>query len=231
VNALIDRLKGMMEQQSRFVANAAHQLRTPFAGLRAQAELAKREEVPPAIRTALEGICEGAGRCSRLVNQLLTLARNEPDARGEEAMTELNLNRVAQETAMDWVPQALAKQIDLGFEGAETELPMRGDENALRDLIGNLLDNAIHYTPAGGRVTLRTGPGPWLRVEDNGPGIPPEERKKVFDRFYRIAGSGQTGSGLGLAIVHEVAQRHGARLTIENGENQQGVAITVSFMH
>lgn len=229
VNALIERLKGMMEQQKRFVANAAHQLRTPFAGLRAQAELARREEVPPAIRTSLEGICEAAGRCSRLVNQLLTLARNEPDARSNDAMSDLDLNRIAQETAMDWVPEAIAKDIDLGFEGADMALPLRGDEGALRDLIGNLLDNAIRYTPPGGRVTLRTGPGPWLRVEDNGPGIPPEERGKVFDRFYRVAGSGQPGSGLGLAIVHEAAQRHRARIVVESGEGGRGTVFLVRF--
>ncbi|MDD3528326.1 MAG: ATP-binding protein [Gallionellaceae bacterium] len=229
VNALIERLKGMMEQQRRFVANAAHQLRTPFAGLRAQAELARREEAPPAVRTALAGICEGAGRCSRLVGQLLTLARNEPEARTEEAMAALDLNRVAQETAMEWAPEAVRKDIDLGFEPAAGELVMRGYESALRDLIGNLLDNAIRYTPRGGHVTLRTGPGPRLRVEDDGPGIPPEERGKVFDRFYRVAGSGQPGSGLGLAIVHEVAQRHDAVVIIEEGAGGRGAAFVVDF--
>ncbi|MFZ5482962.1 MAG: ATP-binding protein [Pseudomonadota bacterium] len=229
VNALIERLKDLLERQRRFVANAAHQLRTPFAGLRTQAELAKREHAPPAVRVALEGICEGAGRCSRLVNQLLTLARNEPDARGDTVMTELDLNKVAQESAMEWVPEALTKDIDLGFEGAEGPLLLRADENGLRDLIGNLLDNAIRYTPAGGRVTLRTGPGPWLKVEDNGPGIPVEERTRVFDRFYRVPGSGQPGSGLGLAIVQEVASRHRARVDLFNGEDGRGTAFVVHF--
>jgi two-component system sensor histidine kinase TctE len=233
VNALIERLKAMMAQQKRFVANAAHQLRTPFAGLRAQAELAKREEAPPAIKIALEGICEGAGRCSRLVNQLLTLARNEPDALNADAMTDLDLNRIAQETAVDWVPEAVKKDIDLGFEGAEVLLPLRGDEGALRDLIGNLLDNAIRYTPPGGQVTLRTGngTGPWLRVEDNGPGIPTEMRAKVFDRFYRVAGSGQPGSGLGLAIVSEVALCHGATVQIDDLGGNGGAAFLVRFPH
>ncbi|TCJ12848.1 sensor histidine kinase [Parasulfuritortus cantonensis] len=229
VNALIERLKAMMDQQRRFVANAAHQLRTPFAGLRAQAELARRAEAPPGVHAALDGICEGADRCSRLVNQLLTLARNEPEARAEEGLTDLDLNRIAQETTMDWVPEAVRKDIDLGFEGAVGELPLRGYDGALRDLIGNLLDNAIRYTSPGGRVTLRTGPGPWLRVEDNGPGIAPEERTKVFDRFYRVAGSGQPGSGLGLAIVHEVAQRHHARIAVEAGEGGKGTVFRVDF--
>jgi len=233
VNALIERLKSMMDQQKRFVANAAHQLRTPFAGLRAQAELAKREDAPPAVRTALEGICEGAGRCSRLVNQLLTLARNEPGARHEDELNLLDLERIAQEAAMQWVPEAMTKDIDLGFEGTGTLLPVRGQEHALRDLIDNLIDNAIRYTPKGGRITVRTGydDGAWLKVEDNGPGIPVEERARVFDRFYRVAGSGQPGSGLGLAIVHEVAQRHRARVGIEAGEGDSGTLFTVRFPH
>lgn len=233
VNALIERLKAMMEQQKRFVANAAHQLRTPFAGLRAQAELARREEAPPAVRAALEGICEGAGRCSRLVNQLLTLARNEPGARQADEPGLLDLERVAQEAARQWVPEAMAKDIDLGFEGTGTHQPVRGVEHALRDLIDNLIDNAIRYTPAGGRITVRTGydEGAWLKVEDNGPGIPVEERARVFDRFYRVAGSGQPGSGLGLAIVHEVAQRHRARVEIEAGEGGLGTVFSVRFPH
>ncbi|NCS65361.1 MAG: hypothetical protein AUJ86_01245 [Hydrogenophilaceae bacterium CG1_02_62_390] len=227
VNALIERLKAMMEQQKRFVANAAHQLRTPFAGLRAQAELAKRETASPAVKTAMEGICAGAGRCSRLVNQLLTLARNDPGARNDEAMSDLNLYRIAQETAMNWVPEAVKKDIDLGFEGAKTELPLCGDEGALHDLIDNLLDNAIRYTPSGGHITLCTGDdcGVWLSVEDSGPGIPALERSRVFNRFYRVSGSGQPGSGLGLAIVDEVAQRHGATVAIGDAEGGGAVFI------
>jgi two-component system sensor histidine kinase TctE len=234
INLLITRLKSMMEQQKRFVANAAHQLRTPFAGLRAQAELAKRElDVPPAIHTALEGICEAAGRCSRLVTQLLTLVRNEPAAREGIPMQQLDLHRIAQEAAMQWVPEAMAKDIDLGYAGGNVQLPVLGDEHALRDLIDNLLDNAIRYTPAGGHVTLHTGydRNAWLRVEDDGPGIPAAERGRVFDRFYRVAGSGQTGSGLGLAIVLEVAEHHRAQVTIEDPETGTGTVFVVRFPH
>lgn len=234
VNLLITRLTSMMDQQKRFVANAAHQLRTPFAGLRAQAELAKREkDVPPTIHAALEGICEAAGRCSRLVNQLLTLVRNEPAAREGIPMQTLDLNRIAREAAGQWVPEAMAKDIDLGYEGGNLQLPVLGDEHALRDLIDNLLDNAIRYSQAGGHITLRTGydRGAWLRVEDNGPGIPPAERERVFDRFYRVAGSGQPGSGLGLAIVLEVAEHHRARVTIEEPDNGTGTVFLVRFPH
>lgn len=231
VNAQLERLKAMMEQQKRFVANAAHQLRTPFAGLRAQAELAKREEAPPAVKIALEGICEGAGRCSRLVNQLLTLVRNEPVAREGIPLQALNLHRIAQDAAMQWVPEAMTKQIDLGYESGGSHLLVLGDEHALRDLIDNLLDNAIRYTQPGGHITLRTGngTGAWLKVEDDGPGIPPAERERVFDRFYRVAGSGQPGSGLGLAIVHEVVQQHRATIQIEDAPGGRGTVFAVRF--
>jgi two-component system sensor histidine kinase TctE len=233
VNALIERLKTTMGQQKNFIANAAHQLRTPFAGLRAQAELARREEAPPAVKAALEGICEGAGRCSRLVTQLLTLVRNEPAAREGIPMQSLDLHRIAQEAAMQWVPEAMTRQIDLGYESGNVQLPVFGDEHALRDLIDNLLDNAIRYTPNGGHITLRTGyeRGAWLRVEDNGRGIPPEERTRVFDRFYRVSGSGQPGSGLGLAIVNEVAQRHGAAVEIEDAADGVGTVFVIRFPH
>lgn len=232
LNGLIARLRAMLVQQRRFVANAAHQLRTPFAGLRAQAELAKREPVTEPVRRALDGICEGAGRCNRLVEQLLTLARNDPDARGETGLAEIDLNQMAQTLAMEWAPEALRQGIDLGFEGSDTALPVRADEGGLRDMIGNLIDNAIRYTPAGGRVTVLTGVGGdaavWLRVEDNGPGIAAAERERVFDRFYRVAGSGKPGSGLGLAIVAEVAERLGARVRL--GESREGgAAFSVSF--
>lgn len=234
VNLLITRLKSMMEQQKRFIANAAHQLRTPFAGLRAQAELARREmDVPPSVRTALEGICEGAGRCSRLVTQLLTLVRNEPAAREGIPMQTLDLNRIAREAAGQWVPEAMAKDIDLGYEGDTLPVPVLGDEHALRDLIDNLLDNAIRYTPSDGHITLSTGydRNAWLRVEDNGPGIAPAERARVFDRFYRVAGSGQSGSGLGLAIVLEVAEHHRATVTIEDPKSGHGTVFMVRFPH
>lgn len=231
VNALIDRLKDMMAQQKRFVANAAHQLRTPFAGLRAQAELGKRQGAPADVQAALERISAGADRCSHLVNQLLTLARNEPDARENDLPRPLDLERLVQESAMHWAPEAMRKGIDLGFAGSGRSLPLRGSEAALRDLIDNLVDNAIRYTPAGGHITVRTGydSGAWLQVEDSGPGIPPAERSRVFDRFYRVAGSAQPGSGLGLAIVREVAQRHCAEVIIADAAAGTGAVFTVRF--
>jgi two-component system sensor histidine kinase TctE len=236
VNALIARLQTMMNAQRRFIADAAHQLRTPFAGLRAQAELAKREQVAEPVRDALERICLSAQRCSHLVTQLLTLARNEPEARQNATLEMLDLHRIAQETAAHWAPEALQKNIDLGFEAEAMQCPVKGDEASLRDLIDNLIDNAIRYTPAGGRITVRTGYGAehndagWLEVEDNGPGIPPEQRARVFERFHRIPGNSQPGSGLGLAIVQEVAIRHGARVDIHAGQDG-GALFRVRFPH
>jgi two-component system sensor histidine kinase TctE len=232
VNALIVRLQTMMDAQRRFIADAAHQLRTPFAGLKAQAELAKREQVSEPVRDALERICISAQRCSHLVTQLLTLARNEPEARQDAPLEMLDLHRVSQEIAAHWAPEALQKNIDLGFEAEDRQCPVKGDEASLRDLIDNLIDNAICYTPAGGRITVRAGYGDatWLEVEDNGAGIPVEQRGRVFERFHRIPGNVQPGSGLGLAIVLEVAIRHGARVEILDGQ-EGGALFRVSFPH
>lgn len=234
INALLARIDGMMESQRRFVADAAHQLRTPFAGLKAQAELARREpDAPHGLRDSLDRICQGAQRCSRLVNQLLTLARNEPEAQGARHPQALDLYRLAQTAAMDWAPEAVQRGIDLALEAPEMQLPVRGEEGPLKDLIDNLLDNAIRYTPAGGHVTVRLGydDRAWLEVEDDGPGIPPDLREKVFERFWRVPGSGQPGTGLGLAIVAEVAARHGADITLGSGLEGRGACFTVRFPH
>lgn len=234
VNDLLQRLKLVMESQKRFIADAAHQLRTPFAGLKTQAELALRESDPERVHQALEKILASAERCSHLVNQLLSLARNEPGGHSYNSFETLDLNRLAQDMAMHWVPEALKKNIDLGFEGSDQVLPVRGDVVALKEMVGNLLDNAIRYTPSGGAVTLRVGyeaGGTVLRVEDNGPGISEEHRERVFERFYRILGSGQPGSGLGLAIVREVVSLHGGRISLGAGANGQGTLIVVRFPH
>ncbi len=234
VNALIARLQAMMDTQRRFIADAAHQLRTPFAGLKAQAELAKREQVSEPVRDALERICVSAQRCSHLVTQLLTLARNEPEARQNATLEMLDLHRVLHETAAHWAPEALQKNIDIGFEAEAPQCPVLGDEASLRDLIDNLIDNAIRYTSTGGKITVRAGhgragrAGTWLEVEDNGPGIPVDQREQVFERFKRIPGNTQPGSGLGLAIVREVATRHGAHVEIDDGQ-EGGTLFRVRF--
>ncbi|MCP5278968.1 MAG: sensor histidine kinase [Thiobacillus sp.] len=232
INHLMERLKAAMDSQRQFVANAAHQLRTPFAGLVSQAELAKREQAPPTVREALEGICLGAKRCARLVNQLLALARNAPDVGLEERIERLDLARLARDSAARWVPEALAKGVDLGYEGSPTGVTVRGQESALADLVDNLVDNAVRYTPPGGHVTVSVGSEgnePWLRVEDDGPGVPREMRDKIFQRFFRISGSTQPGSGLGLAIVREAAGHLGARVEVAEGVGGYGTSFLVRF--
>ena len=234
VNDLLARLKQVMLAQQRFIADAAHQLRTPFAGLTTQAELALRETEVARQQHALAQILTSAERGSHLVNQLLTLARNEPGGQGAETFSPLDLNRLAQECTLRWVPQALEKEIDLGFEDIPRHAPLRGDASSLAEMLNNLLDNAIRYTQAGGHITVSVDyqhGGAVLRVEDNGPGIAPAHRERVFERFYRVLGSGQSGSGLGLAIVAEVVKRHGATIRLDEGHDGKGTLITIRFPH
>jgi two-component system sensor histidine kinase TctE len=232
VNDLLQRLKQMMAVQQRFVADAAHQLRTPFAGLKTQSELALRTDDPQQIRHALQHIHTSTEHGIRLVNQLLALARNEPGAQGTANFTAIELNQLAQQCTVNWVQMALEKDIDIGFEGAQDTVAIQGDANALIEMLNNLIDNAIRYTPAGGHITVRVGSsakGAELSVEDNGPGIEPQHRERVFERFYRILGSGESGSGLGLAIVAEVAKRHSATIKLESGSDSRGTLVSVRF--
>ncbi len=228
VNDLLERLKQVMAAQQRFVADAAHQLRTPFAGLKTQSELALRTDDTEQKQHALKHIHTSTKHGIRLVNQLLALARNEPGGQSADSFTALDLNQLAQECTVNWVQMALEKNIDLGYEG--TAVAVQGDASSLVEMLNNLIDNAIRYTPAGGHITVSvnaTQQGAELSVEDNGPGIEAQHRERVFERFYRILGSGQSGSGLGLAIVAEVAKRHGAALTLADGKNGTGTRISV----
>lgn len=232
VNDLLERLKQAMQAQKRFIADASHQLRTPLAGLKTQAELALREHDSERKQRVLEQLLIGARRSAHLANQLLALARNEPEGIGDKTFVELDLNQLAQECTAYWVPVALEKNIDLGFEGTPTPVSVRGDATSLGEMLGNLIDNAIRYTPEGGHVTVKVTCSPneaMLCVEDNGPGIDPQHRERVFERFYRILGSGQSGSGLGLAIVAEVAKRHGAIITLNTGHGGIGTLTSIRF--
>jgi two-component system sensor histidine kinase TctE len=233
VNDLLERLKQAMRAQKRFIADAAHQLRTPLAGLKTQVELALREHDTERKQHTLGQLLISAKRNTHLVNQLLALARNEPDGQGDYTFAQLELNQLAQECTMHWVSLALEKNIDLGFEGVSPNVPVRGDATSLTEMLGNLIDNAIRYTQTGGHVTVRvstTQDGAILRVEDNGVGIEPQYRERIFERFYRILGSGQSGSGLGLAIVAEVAKRHGATITLDRGHDGIGTLISIYFL-
>jgi two-component system sensor histidine kinase TctE len=232
VNDLLERLKQVMAAQQRFVADAAHQLRTPFAGLKTQAELSLRSDDVEQKQHALRHILTSTRHGTRLVNQLLALARTEPAGLGSDRFTRIDLRQLAQECTLEWVQMALEKDIDLGYEASDKALPLLCDAPSLGEMLNNLIDNAIRDTPHGGHITVSTAYTPgyaMLCVEDNGPGIAPEHRSRVFERFYRVLGSGQSGSGLGLSIVAEVAKRHGAELTLSEGTDGKGTRICVRF--
>lgn len=233
VNDLLGRLGKTFDFQNRFVADAAHQLKTPVSGLKAQIELAQREADPQRMRHSLSQLSISVDRLARLVRQLLSLARNEPGALDAVQLRPLDLNAHALEISMEWVPQALRRQIDLGFEGAPQPLVIQADGDRVRELINNLIDNAIRYSACGGRVTVRVGVAEAgqcrLAISDDGPGIPVAERARIFERFHRLLGTQQDGSGLGLAIVSEIALMHGARITLEDDADGVGNTFSVFF--
>jgi len=233
MNELLDRLSANVQAQRRFVADAAHQLKTPLAGLRTQAELALRDASPDEMQASLRQLIMGSERATRLVNQLLLLARAENPQSVE--LVPADLNAIAHEQTLHWVHQALALNTDLGFEGTDAPLVIAGNDILLAELLNNLVDNALRYTPSGGHITVRvrrTARHAVLEVEDSGPGIPPEERERVFDRFYRVLGTRSAGSGLGLAIVREISQKHHAQVQILEGtahSDLPGACIRVLF--
>ncbi len=205
INDLLRRLRADLEAQQRFVANAAHQLQTPLAGIQTYVELVKREQSTADSRNLLGHIDRGIDRISHLIRQLLVLAKSEP--RDEFAFGEVDLNSVASEASLELIARALEKGIEIAFEGTIDPAIVHGDAGNLKELITNLLENAILYTEGSGIVSVKIEEknGVQLTVEDNGRGIPEEERTKVFERFYRVLGTHVEGSGLGLAIVKEIA--------------------------
>jgi two-component system sensor histidine kinase TctE len=205
--------------QKRFIADAAHQMKTPLAGMRMQSELALRQVDGDEIHRSLEQLAKSSESATRLVNQLLALARAENQPHAGLAFEQVDLAQLARDTVHEWVQASFAHQIDLGFEPPDETIEIAGHPLMLREMLSNLIDNALRYTPRGGSVTVRVrrdGLDALLEVEDTGPGIAPGERAHVFERFYRILGSGAPGSGLGLAIVREIAQQHGAEIDIFN---------------
>jgi two-component system sensor histidine kinase TctE len=219
LNDMLARLAHTIAAQKRFIADAAHQMKTPLAGMRMQSELALRQVDPGEIHRSLEQLAKSSESATRLVNQLLALARAENQPHAGLAFAPLDLGLLAREVVLDWVPASFTHEIDLGYEAPETSLEIAGNALMLRELLSNLIDNALRYTPGGGSVTVRVRASSGqalLEVEDTGPGIAPGERPRVFERFYRILGSNAPGSGLGLAIVREIAQQHGADIEIFN---------------
>ncbi|AVS63744.1 sensor histidine kinase [Paracidovorax avenae] len=244
VNDLLRRLQDSLATQKRFLADAAHQLKTPLAGLRMQADLAQREGTSTEdLKRSLQQIGRASVRATHTVNQLLALARAEAGG-AVLARQPVDLARLVREAVRDCVPRALEKSIDLGYEGAQPADPgvwVDGNPTLLKELARNLLDNAINYTPSSsgrpGVVTARVLADPFgrivlLQVEDSGPGVPEAERELVFRPFYRALGTDADGSGLGLPIVLEIARQHGAQVRLEDahpGLNPPGACFSVRF--
>ena len=231
LNDLLDRLSRALELQRAFVADAAHELRTPLTALRLQTQLAERATDPAERAAAFDTLENGIERATRLVEQLLALARSEPSA-AELPAGDVDLGALAREVVVAYADLAAAKGVDLGLGRTQDGLVVRGDAEGLRTLLSNLVDNAMRYTPAGGHVDVsaqRDTQRIVLVVTDTGPGIPAHERERVFDRFYRRAGSDQPGSGLGLAIVRSIAERHGARVQLDSGADGRGLVARVVF--
>lgn len=223
INDLLSRLKVSLSTQKRFLADAAHQLKTPLAGLRMQADLAQRQADAEEVKKSLKQIGLSSVRATHTVNQLLALARAETTGRSL-AKSRVDLVDVISEAIQESLPRALDKQIDLGYEGpqpGQEASVLEGNGTLLKEMVRNLIDNAIKYTPEGGQVTARLLADPFsgsltLLVEDTGPGIAPAERELVFQPFYRALGTNVDGSGLGLAIVAEIAQQHGGEVSIDS---------------
>lgn len=257
-NDLLTRVSGTIAKQQRFIADASHQLKTPLAGLKMQAELAIREHEPSKISHALNQINDASGNLSHLVSQLLSLTKAEPDGAIFLDFKPVDLCQLAQKVTADWVVLALQKNIDLGFYSSLKVATVKGNETLLRELMNNLIDNAIRYTPAGGKITVgidheaikkdaakqasskqETLKQPsqkiFFYVQDNGIGIAADNQSRVFERFYRVLGTQQAGCGLGLNIVQEIAQRHDATVSlVSEGETNEysqnkGTIISVCF--
>ncbi len=244
VNDLLMRLKDSIATQKRFLADAAHQLKTPLAGLRMQADLAQREGANAEdLKQSLRQIGRSSIRATHTVNQLLALARAESSGTVMSQQS-CNLVKLTMDVIRDCVPRAMDKHIDVGYEGAEPgeeDVTLMGNPTLLKEMVRNLMDNAINYTPSSidkpGMITARVLKDPFskvlvVQVEDSGPGIPASERELVFQPFYRALGTEADGSGLGLPIVLEIARQHHASITLEDsrpGQSPPGTCFTVRF--
>lgn len=232
IDALFARLRNLLDLQERFIADAAHQLRTPLAGLRLQAERALADPRPESVRAALvhvERLSAGAGRAA---GQLLALARAQTSDDEDTATCRVDVARLARDYVGERVPDALAARIDLGYEGPTHDVEVAGDAVMLREALVNLVDNALNYTGENGTVTVsvvheaRTIA---LAVEDSGGGVDEEWWPRLGERFFRPPGSSREGSGLGLAIVRRIAERHGATVAFGRGRDGRGLCVTLRF--
>jgi two-component system sensor histidine kinase TctE len=230
LNRLFGMLRTSVQSQQQFIANTAHQLRTPITGMQAQLDLLTAEPAAQPIRDRLLTLQEGIRQLAHSANQLLTLARADPAANMVAKNQPIDLQVIVGEVVSKFFDRALQADIDLGVE--VMPVTIQADPSLLDDLLSNLIDNALKYTPPGGSVTasagLRNG-RPFLAVEDTGPGIPEAERQRVRQRFYRMPNSSGHGSGLGLAIVDEIAHLYGASLTIGAGAGGRGTQVLLQF--
>jgi two-component system sensor histidine kinase TctE len=232
LNQHTGRIDRMINSRVAFIADAAHQIRTRLTILKTQVEYGMRLEDPTALRDVLAGARGIIDETTRFFNQLLVLAHAEAKAVPGHDAEAVDLGALAHSIAHEWVTEARRKQINLGFDGPETGVMVRGNALLLGELISNLLDNAIRYSHSGGIVTLRVRQAAGsvvLEVEDNGPGIPGSERSKVFDRFYRVPGADAGGSGLGLAIAGEICRSHEADIALETAAGGDGLLVRVVF--
>lgn len=231
INALIEELAAAHRVNERFIVNAAHQLRTPVATLRVQLEAASREPDPRRRAEHVHDAVEVVAHMSRVLHQLLTLARADETANARPAAAAVDLDLVAREEVERRLDEAVALGVDLGYEGPGEPVPVQGNEDLVREALVNLIDNALRYGAAGGTITVgvRASPVAEMYVEDRGPGIPSEERERVTDRFYRLPGTPGGGCGLGLAIVEEIARLSGATLRLDDGVGGAGLRATLRF--
>lgn len=229
-NQLIARLQENRDAQRRFVANAAHQLRTPLAALEIQAERALREPDAARQREALADVHRAVSRLHHIAHQLLTLMRSDRMNDVTIPLVDVDLVRISREALESWADAAVAREVDLGYEGPQGPVMVSAEPHLLRELLDNLLDNAIRYGRKGGSVTLTVSETPVaLFVDDDGPGIPAAEREMVFERFYRGVAAESEGCGLGLAIAREIALRHSAALTLEDAPGGKGLRVHLAF--
>lgn len=232
LNGLLQRLRTVQASQKRFVADASHQLRTPLSALQVQAASALRARDPAARTAALEQLNESIARLTHVTQQLLALAKADPESEIGYNMQSVDLARMAQEVTAEWVPHALSQGIDLGYEGPNSGVEVIGEVQLLKEMLSNLIDNASRYTPNGGSATVgveASATRSVLFVEDNGPGIPVEAQEKVFERFYRLPQSQGNGCGLGLSIVKEIAKLHGAKIEVSSGHEGKGTRVQIIF--
>jgi two-component system sensor histidine kinase TctE len=231
INDLLGRLEQTITAQRRFVADAAHQLRTPLAAVSLHAERAQRSADSESRDQALRGLQTAVVRAARVTQQLLALARSGPEAAVTRTPSRLDLTAVARAAGENWIGPALARNVDFGFVAPREPVMILGHANLLEELLNNLIDNALRYCPTGSSVTVTVSatPLPELSVTDNGPGIAESERERIFERFHRGATESAEGCGLGLAIVREIATAHGATVKAEPGRDGRGTRFVVRF--